>query len=442
MYKIARIRKLNTEILVPPDKSISHRALIISSLAKGQTTIAPFIKSEDTLATLECIRRCGVNIKVKNKTSITIEGCGLHYPRKRKIFLSAGESGTTFRIFSGILCGQKFPVHFDASSALKARPMKRITYPLKMMGADIQSNYKKNEEYPPFAINPTEKIFGIKYRLPIPSAQIKSAILLASLYAKNPTQIIEPFISRNHTELMLKEFRSLIKKNGKTITLKPGKQLITPGNIFIPSDFSSAAFFIVLGLISKNSSILIKNVNLNSTRCGLLSVLKRMGANIKIFNLKKYFEPYGDILVKSSSLAGTTVEEKEIPLIVDEIPILCVAANFANSPTTINGLNELKVKETDRIASTMHNINQTGGKAVTQRYRNKSGQNWQLKIFPFKNQKIAKFKSFSDHRTAMSSIILGSALDKPSTLDSTSCINKSFPGFTHLFESLAKASCR
>jgi len=437
MYIIKQIKKLNAQISVPADKSISHRALIISSLTNGQTTITPFIKSDDTLATLECIRRCGVNVTIKNKKNVLVKGHGLYYLSKKKISLSAKESGTTFRIFSGILCGQKFPVHFDAAPALKARPMKRITSPLRMMGANIQSCYKKNEEYPPFDINPTKRILGIKYRLPIPSAQVKSAVLLASLYATDPTQIIEPSICRNHTELMLKKFKATIKKSGKTITLNPNRQLSTPGNIFIPSDFSSAAFFIVLGLILKHSKILIKDVNLNPTRCGLLAVLKRMGANIEIFNLKKYFEPYGDILIKSSNLTGTIVKEKEMPLMIDEIPILCVAANFANSPTIINGLNELKVKETDRISSTIYNIQQSGGKAITKKYKNRSSENWQLTISPGKYQKKAEFKSFFDHRTAMSAIIMGSALKADSVIENISCINKSFPEFIHILESLA-----
>ena len=438
MYTIKNLNNVNKEINIPPDKSISHRALIFSSLSKGTTTIKPFLISNDTLATLDCIKKCGVKFSLNKNGTLVVKGQGLFYPRKTKVNLYAGESGTTFRIFTGVLCGQKFSSYFDAHQLLRKRPMSRITGPLGLMGANIKAKKNNHIDYPPIIITPSEKLNGINYKMPIPSAQVKSAILLAALYSNETTIIKESYLSRDHTERMLSLFNAPIEIKNKTIVLNPIKKLISPKEIFIPSDFSSAAFFIVLGLISNNSEIVLKNINLTPSRAGLLKVLKRMGANIKVINKKNTFEPYGDLIVKSSKLLATTINKSEIPSMIDEIPILCVAASHAKGKTSILGVKELKVKETDRIDSTIYNLSKAGVNISAEKYIEKGNEDWLINIEECKNFKNAKFKSFSDHRTAMSAIVLGSTIGKKTILNETDCINKSFPNFIAFYNSLYK----
>ena len=435
MYKIKQLKTIKRQISIPADKSISHRAIILSSLAKGPTHIFPLLLCEDTKATLECVKKCGVRFVLQKGKRIFVMGDGLYYPQNKKVRLNAYESGTTFRIFSGVLAGQKFPCFFNAKPTLQRRPMTRITEPLISMGANIEAKTRDKKKYPPFNIKPVDKLLGIKYRLPVASAQVKSSILLAGLFANSQTSIIEPHPSRDHTERMLSIFGADIKKKGKTITLIPAKRITSPGQIFIPSDFSSAAFFIILGLILKNSEILITDISLNPTRSGLLKVLKRMGANIKVLDRKDYFEPYGNILVKSSQLKATTVTEKEIPLLIDEIPVLCVAAAFAKGKTKILGAGELKVKETDRISASIYNLKKAGAKVTAKKYKNKGKDDWCIEITGGKSLKGANFKSFGDHRTAMSVFVLGAAVGS-SSIDDVKCIDKSFPEFISLLADL------
>ena len=438
MYTINNLTNLDKEINIPPDKSISHRALIFSSLAQGTTIIDPFLICNDTLATLDCIKKCGIKYDLNKNGCLIVEGNGIYYPKKTKVKLYAGESGTTFRIFTGVLCGQNFSSYFDAHQSLRKRPMSRITGPLGLMGANIKPKKTKCVDYPPFIITPSKKLKGINYKMPIPSAQVKSAILLASLYTNEITTIKEAYLSRDHTERMLSFFKAPIKIKNKAIILEPLKKLTSPGKIFIPSDFSSAAFFIVLGLICSNSRIILKNINLTPSRCGLLKVLKRMGANIKIINKTNAFEPYGDLIVKSSKLSATTIKKSEIPSMIDEIPIFCVAACLAKGTTTIFGVKELKVKETDRINSIIYNLRKTGVNISSKKYLEKNNEDWLIKVEECKKFKNTNFKSFSDHRTAMSAIILGSVTGKKTILDETACINKSFPEFISLYNLLYK----
>jgi 3-phosphoshikimate 1-carboxyvinyltransferase len=437
MYTIEPLSSIKKEINIPPDKSISHRAAIISSLVKEKTKIYPFLLSEDTLATLNCLKKLGVNLTLQKDKTLIIEGCSLYFPKKEKAKLFAKNSGTTMRILSGILCGQKFPSFFDGAFSLRKRPMARITYPLRMMGAKIWGKVINSEEYPPLKIEPVKRLRGINYKLPIASAQVKSCLLLASLYTKEESIIVEPQYSRDHTERMLLLFGANFKKLKKKNLLKKTRRLKSPKEIFIPSDFSSASFFIVLGLILKNSELLIKNVNINPTRCGLLNVLKKMGANFKIINKKNYFEPFADILVKSSSLKGVEVKENQISLMIDEIPVLCVAASFAKGKTVIKGVKELRVKETDRINSMIHNLRKAKIDIKTSSYRYKNKDDLLIEI-KGGSPVASSFNSFSDHRTAMSMIILSLALKKESKIDEIKCIEKSFPQFISLIESFYK----
>ncbi|HDN86412.1 MAG: 3-phosphoshikimate 1-carboxyvinyltransferase [Candidatus Omnitrophota bacterium] len=433
MYHIIPISKVKKEIAVPGDKSISHRALLISSLARGKTKIINFLNSQDTLATLKCLRMLNVEIKyTKRKNEAEVNSRGPLFDISGKVKLNAQESGTTIRLLSGILVAQKFSSLLESKGSLRKRPMKRITYPLRLMGGKIKGKIKDKEEYPPLEIDPTDFLLGINYKLPQASAQVKSAIMFASLFSKGKTKIVEPQHSRDHTERMLRLFGAKLKKVSKSITIEKSK-LASPGEIFIPSDISSASFFIALGLLLKDSEILIRNVGLNPTRSGFLKVLKRMGANIKVFNRKNYFEPYGDVLAKSSQLKGVEVEEKEIPLMIDELPILMVCASFAKGRTIIKGLRELKVKETDRLSSMVYNLKKAGVDIKATTYK---GDNWKVEILGKRKINSVKFRSFSDHRTAMSLIVFGMASQKSFYLDDVTCIDKSFPDFIPIINSL------
>jgi len=253
MYKITPLQDINAEIAIPADKSISHRALMISALAKGKTVIKNYLESEDTLATLACMQKMGVKAKLdKKNNTLVVEGRGPYFPRKSKVTINAGESGTTIRILSGLLCGQKFPVKLDAKPALKKRPMRRIVEPLAQMGANISGAKKFDNIFPPLNIKPVKKLTGGNFSLRVASAQVKSALLLAGLYAKSDTLVREPFQSRDHTERMLKLFGAAIDTRDRLTILHPETKLVSPKNIFVPADISSASFFIVLGLILKN----------------------------------------------------------------------------------------------------------------------------------------------------------------------------------------------
>jgi len=439
MYRIKPLPAIKEKTLsVPPDKSISHRAAIIASIACNKTTIRPFLRSNDTLATLDCLRQLGVPLRLTTDNSLIISGVDLFFPSRNKVVLNAQESGTTMRILSGLLAAQKFPTRFEAAGALSNRPMGRIVMPLRKMGAAIdglrktQRTWDDDAVYPPLEIQPVNGLNAVDYHMPMASAQVKSAILLASLYAEGQTVITEPHPSRDHTERMLSFFGVPVKTNGTIVRCNSIPAFSSPGQLFIPGDFSSAAFFIVLALLLKKSSLCIRTVNTNPTRTHLLAVLRRMGAKIALKNAHDAFEPYADIYVQSSDLNATTVEPSEIPLMIDEIPVLCVAAAFAHGTTYIKGVEELRVKETDRIASMVQNL-QTAGVNIAQE---NDGKHSMIVIGGKAGYRPGKFKSYSDHRTAMSMVIFGMALDSPSLIEETLCISKSFPEFISTIQSL------
>ena len=439
MYTIKSLSGIEREITVPADKSISHRAVMISAIAKGSTVIKPFLDSDDTRATLECIKQLGIKAERRGE-GLIVEGGGKYFPHPANELarLNASESGTTMRILSGLLCTQKFSVEFKAEPSLSRRPMGRIVLPLQKMGADINGlkcvDKTGTEEkiYPPLMIKPVDGLKADTFRLALASAQVKSALLLAALYAKGETVIVEPHQSRDHTERMLHLFGADIKSDERGIVCRSSIELVSPGELFVPGDFSSAAFFIVLGLITRGSLFLIKNVNINPSRCGLLKVLERMGASISIENKHVGYEPYADILVKSSELRATVIEPGEIPLMIDEIPILCVAASFARGVTEIKGVKELRVKETDRITSMSSNLSRAGVD-ITDAEEN---DDCKIMIKGIGKYKPASFISYGDHRTAMSMAVFAAALEGQSGIDDIDCINKSFPNFSAMLESL------
>lgn len=416
------------------DKSIAHRALILSALCYGTTVLKNFPLHDDSLATLNALSALGVKI-LRKPGLVCVKGTGqqgLKIPR-RPIFVN--DSGTTLRLLLGVLAGLNFKTKVLAGRYLSVRPMSRVNVPLRLMGARITARIKGNEEYAPILIC-GGNLKGIVYHLPVASAQVKSAILLAGLFAKGKTKIFQRQATRDHTERMLKLFGANIVVNNNSITLNPNKELVSPGEIYIPGDISSAAFFIVLAAIIPKAKIIIKQSGLNPGRCGLINVLKRMQAKIKVVVSKDSralnFEPRGEFTIKSSKLKGTVVYPHEIPSIIDELPILMVAACFAYGLTVIKGVGELRVKETDRINSMMFNLKKMGADIRV----NKVGRVESIFIQGQGRLYGSDLKSFGDHRTAMSMVVAAFAAEGKSRLDDISCVSKSFPGFFTALNSL------
>ncbi|MCM8762757.1 MAG: 3-phosphoshikimate 1-carboxyvinyltransferase [Candidatus Omnitrophica bacterium] len=422
------------KLILTGDKSITHRAFIISAITPGKTRINNPAINKDCLYTLQALKRLGIR-SVKFKNHITVFGKGLSGLKPTKGPLYVGESATTMRLLAGLLVAQRFNSTLAGGRSLSRRPMGRIIEPLKLMGGDIaarEGKEKKEEFYPPLRIK-GRALKGITYKLPVASAQVKSAIILASLYAEGKTKIIEPIKTRDHTERMLKLFGANINVSGRIITIKGKKELISPKVVNIPADISSASFFIVAAILLPGSELLVKSVSLNPCRIGFIKVLRRMGADITFHPASFTLcgsEPQGDILVKSSKLKGTLVKKEEIPSLIDELPILMVAACFAKGKTKFVGVEELRVKETDRINSLVSNLNQMGAKIETKIKRLKSGKRQETVIIKgIKELRGIRAKTFGDHRTAMSLIIAGLKAKGRTTLDDISCIDKSFPGF-------------
>lgn len=413
------------EINIPGDKSISHRSIMFGSLAKGSTKISNFLHAEDCLSTISCFRKMGIEVDI-NKNEVIVHGKGLHGLSAPKDLLYTGNSGTTTRLISGILAAQKFDCRLTGDESIERRPMKRILTPLREMGANITSI--RNNDCAPLEIKGSA-LHGIHYHSPIASAQVKSAILLAGLYADGETSVTEPALSRNHTELMLKNFGCDIDSLGKTATLKPGNELYAC-DIIVPSDISSAAFFIVAGLVTPNSELLIRNVGINPTRSGIIKVVQDMNGNIELLNQRlSGGEPVADILVKSSNLIATTIEGDIIPTLIDEIPALCILASLAKGTTIIKDAAELKVKESDRITAMCENLTNLGIKATP----TEDG----MIIEGSDHICGGKIKSYGDHRIAMSFAIASLISDSEITIDDFDCINISYPKFLETIKSVA-----
>jgi len=427
------------EILPLGDKSIACRSIIISAISCGKTTVENFPPNKDCLSTIKTFKNLGIKITQNQKVkTITVFGNGLCGLKKPKGPIFVGDSGTTLRLTLGVLAGQNFAVTLTSGKSLSARPMLRVTAPLRMMGAEIIARRKpqnaKLEEYPPIRIRGSS-LKPITYRMPVASAQVKSAILLAGLYAKGRTCVIEPVKTRDHTERMLRLFRAGIKVNENTIVIKGKKELVSPGRIFIPGDISSAGFFMVLGTILPNSRILIKDINLNPSRIGIIKVLKRMGSDIQVLGDSAVgFEPIGDIIIKSSKLKSTIIKEKEIPFLIDELPILMVAVCFAKGESVFEGVGELRIKETDRIRSMSENLKKMGADIRVL----KTPKSEKIIIQGGRALIGATVKSFGDHRTAMSMVVAGLAAEGKTRIDNISCINKSFPGFLNILKTLIR----
>ncbi|MBQ9983052.1 MAG: 3-phosphoshikimate 1-carboxyvinyltransferase [Lachnospiraceae bacterium] len=411
--------KLKGEVTVPGDKSISHRSIMLGSLAKGTTEVTGFLQGADCLSSISCFQKMGIEIENdKTTNTVHIRGNGLRGLSAPTAILDVGNSGTTTRLLSGILAAQPFTSIVDGDSSIRKRPMGRIMTPLSMMGAKFES--LETDNCAPFKIS-GGNLQGIHYESPVASAQVKSAILLAGLYAEGQTSVTEPALSRNHTELMFESFGVDIQSVGTTATVTPAKELIAQ-RIEVPGDISSAAYFIVAGLITPNSEITIKNVGINPTRDGILTVCKNMGADITLSNVKDDIgEPVADITVRTSSLHGCTIEGDIIPKLIDEIPVIAIMAAFANGTTIIKDAQELKVKESNRIDVMVNNLSAMGVDI--------EGTEDGMIIRGGKTLHGATIDSKLDHRIAMSFAIAGGLADGNTEILGAECVNISYPTF-------------
>ncbi len=417
---IKKSESIRGEISIPGDKSISIRSVIFGSIAEGDTIITHLGTGGDIQSAVRCLKQLGVSFEEKND-SIIIHGKGLYGLSKPSTVIDVGNSGTTIRLLTGVLAGQKFKSTITGDNSIQNRPMKRITNPLKLMGAEIKG--ESDDNCAPLIIV-GKKLTAIKYVSPIASAQVKSSIMLASLYADGITQILEPYKSRDHSERMLAYMGGNVAVNGNNISIEGGQKL-KGREIFIPGDLSSAAFFIAGALIVDNSEILLKDVGVNPTRTGIIDVLKRMGANIYMQNMREINnEPVADILVKSSELKGIEISGETIPRVIDEIPILSIVASVSEGETIIKDAGELRVKETDRIKAVVTNLKRLG--ADVKELSDGIIINGPNKL------KGAELESFGDHRIALAFSIAGLNAEGSTIIKDAEWADISFPGFFDL----------
>ena len=418
-------KPLKGEITVPGDKSISHRGVMFGSIAQGTTEIAGFLNSADCNSTINCFQKMGVNITRKDEHTVLVDGKGMRGLSSPASFLNAGNSGTTVRLMSGILSAQDFSVTVTGDASIRKRPMRRIMEPLSLMGADITSMH--GNDCAPLIIN-GKHLHGITYTTKTASAQVKSSILLAGLYANSPTEVTEPAVSRNHSELMLKAFGADIYSQDKTVFLQPAKELFAQ-KVEVPGDISSAAYFIVAGLITPGSELLIKNVGINETRDGIIRVVKAMGGKLTLLNERiACGEKVADILVEYSELSGTVIEGDIIPTLIDELPVIAVMAAYAKGQTIIKDASELKVKECNRIDAVTKNLSSMGADITA----TDDG----FIINGIRELHSAKIETFHDHRIAMSFAIADLVAEGKNVYDHPECVNISYPSFFEVLKGL------
>ena len=425
--ELCSITGLKGSVTVPGDKSISHRCIMFGSIADGITEVRNFLQGADCLATIRCFRSLGIEIEETDST-VTVHGKGLHGLSAPDGILDVGNSGTTTRLLSGILAGQPFESRLSGDESLNSRPMKRIIDPLTQMGARISSI--PGNGCAPLHIAPSS-LHGIHYDSPVASAQVKSCILLAGLYADGETSVTEPSLSRNHTELMLREFGADIRtthaldSTRATASIRPCSGLYGQ-KITVPGDISSAAYFIAAGLIVPDSEILIENVGINPTRAGILKVCEDMGGNITLLNERtEGGEKIADILVKTSSLHGITIEGDIIPTLIDEIPVIAVMAAVAEGTTVIKDASELKVKETDRIETVTDNLKAMGCNVTP----TADGM-----IITGGKLKGASIHTLLDHRIAMAFSIAALVAEGNTKILDSKCVEVSNPTFYDTYD--------
>ncbi len=406
---------------VPGDKSISHRSIMLGSLAKGITDVEGFLEGEDALATLQAFRDMGVEIEGPEQGRVRIHGVGLHGLKKPQHPLDLGNSGTSMRLLSGLLAGQDFDTVMVGDESLSKRPMERVAKPLRMMGAVIETTGEKGT--PPITVRGGKPLHGIHYDMPVASAQVKSGILLAGLYADGETSVTEPAPTRDHTERMLNGFGYAVNSQGSTVCLHGGGDLLAT-RIDVPADISSAAFFMVGASIAQGSDITIQHVGINPTRTGVIDILKLMGANIQLLNCREVGgEPVADIRVRSAQLHGIDIPETLVPLAIDEFPVLFIAASCASGKTVLRGAEELRVKESDRIQVMADGLQILGIKAepTPDGIIIEAGQLGSGTVI-----------SHGDHRIAMSFAMASLRSSGAIIVEDCANVATSFPGFVEL----------
>lgn len=404
------------EVTVPGDKSISHRAVMLGSLAKGTTEISNFLQGADCLSTIDCFRRMGIEIE-NTAERILIHGKGLHGLSAPTDVLNVGNSGTTTRLISGILAAQPFETTLNGDASIQKRPMRRIIEPLSMMGADITS-VNGNDCAPLRIVGAPLK--GIHYHSKIASAQVKSAILLAGLYADGITQVTEPTVSRNHSEIMLNYFGASVSSEGTTATIEPNP-VLKGRNVIVPGDISSAAYFIAAGLLVPGAEVLIRNVGINPTRDGILRVAQAMGGDITCLNVNHDGEPTADLLVKHSTLHGITIEGDIIPTLIDELPVINIMAAYATGTTIIKNAEELRAKESNRIDIMVDHLNAMGCDIT--------GTEDGMIINGGKPLHGITVDPHMDHRVAMSFAIASLIADGTTEITDSDIVTVSYPDF-------------
>lgn len=420
--KVGKIKRLNGELIIPPDKSISHRSVMFTSLAKGKSVINNFSHGADCLSTMNLFKSLGVDIKEIGENTLEVISKGVLTPQTDR--LDCGNSGTTMRLCSGILAGQNFNSVLFGDESLSKRPMKRIIAPLELMGAKIVSDDYKA----PLEIY-GQPLHGINYNSPIASAQVKSCLLLAGLNAEGTTCVTEPYTSRNHTELMLKYLGVCVEVNGCTVSIEKSKP--EPRVIDIAGDISSAAYFIVGALIVPDSDIIIKNVGLNPTRTGIIDIVKRMGGQIEILDKKEVSgEIVGDIRVKYSELKGCNISGDDIPRLIDELPVIALLATQAVGVTTVSDSEDLRKKESDRITTIVNGLNSLGANLTEK--QDGFIVNGKTKLHGNKELEV-----FHDHRLAMTYYVAGLICEKEILIKEFQWVNISFPEFLDIFDRIS-----
>jgi 3-phosphoshikimate 1-carboxyvinyltransferase len=425
--KIQPAKQFRGTIRVPGDKSISHRALIFSALASGVSDVSGLSEGQDVQSTTKCLKALGIDFKNEFDRTL-VYGKGLQGLMAPVGNLDCGNSGTTMRLLMGVLAGQNFESTLVGDDSLNARPMDRVAEPLRAMGAKIELT---NGKFAPVRISPSGGLVGQKHKLTIPSAQIKSSILLAGLYAEGATEISGRIDGRDHTERLFPEFGIAVRKSSGVLTLTPEldrSDLLEPSVIQVPGDLSSAAFWIAGATLIRNSKLTLQNVSLNPTRMGFLNVLERMGAKIQIKIVNPHGEPFGDIQIEYAPLNGTTISEKEVPSLIDELPLIAVLASFAEGVTEVRGAKELRVKETDRIGAVVKNFRALGVRIE----EFEDG----FKIQGPQTITFGAAQSFHDHRIAMAFSIAAMAT-KGGVIGDSDCVAISYPTFFSDLERLA-----
>ena len=430
--KIKPAKSLAGSVRMPGDKSISHRYAMLAAIAEGPSEIHFFSPSADCASTLACLQTLGVEISRQGEAMV-IQGRGLKGLREPRRRLDAGNSGSTMRMLSGILAGQPFASAIGGDPSLSRRPMKRVVEPLLQMGAQIKS---ADGGLPPLEIFPAPggALRPIQYELPIPSAQVKSAILLAGLYADGETQVVEPAVTRDHTEIALEQMGADIGRHGRTISVRGGSlsgARLEGRKLYIPGDISSAAFFIAAALVVPESNLVIQNVGLNPTRTALLDVLVPMGGRIRVLNVEMIAgELLGDLHVETSRLAGGEVPAEAVPGLIDELPVLAVLGTQAEAGLGFHGAQELRVKESDRIAAVAENLRRMG--AEVEEFPDG------LRVQGKQRLRGAEIECHGDHRIAMAFAVAGLVAEGTTVIRDSACVDISFPGFFDVLGSVVE----